>query len=259
MSNRELFLHNNDKDISDIFDWNNFRIGHFIQKNRGKSEQNQDCLFFYGGENYCLFGVADGVGGHAYGKEAAYTIGETLLQYSRVTDNQNLSIIDVIEKANKTIREKYPSGYSTLACCEIFDTEIRSYSTGDSEIQYLNSQGKTFFHSIPHSPVGYAVAGGHLDQAESLDHEERHLVNSVIGDEHLRIEVSSSLQLKRNSTVIIGSDGLFDNLSHHKISEYVSEGSFEEGFQNLVSFCQKRDENWKKDDDVSFLVLRKIK
>lgn len=259
MDNKEIFLHNIPEDATEILDWGDYRIGYFIQKNREKFDENQDCLFFFTKDDFCLFGVADGAGGHPKAMEAAYSIGESILQYVRVTESSQFQFVSLIEDANNKMREKYPTSHTTLSFAAMFDSELRSYSVGDSEVQYFNSQGTSIYNNIPQSPVGYAVEAGLMSQDEGLDHGDRYLVNNLMGDEHLRIEVASKVQLKRGYTVIVGSDGLFDNFSHDEIREGIGQGSFEQGFQNLVEQCRNRSEDWRKDDDVSFIVLRKIK
>ncbi|CAN0203407.1 unnamed protein product [Chrysoparadoxa australica] len=185
VDNKELFLHNILEDTSEVFDWNEFRIGYFIQRNKGKMEENQDCLFFYGREDFCLFGVCDGAGGHPNGLEAAYSVGESILQYVRVTENENFQFIGLIEEANEKMRAKYSSAHTTLSFAAMFGSELRSYSVGDSEVQYYNFSGETIYNNIPQSPVGYAVEAGLLSQDEGLDHGDRYLVINLMGDEHL--------------------------------------------------------------------------
>jgi len=259
MDSKEIFLHNIEEKEQDIFDWNDYRIGYFIQKNQSKGETNQDTLFFIGKEDFCLFGVADGAGGHPHGREASYSVGETIFQYVRTKKAQDVQLISLIEDANFKVREKYPNAFTTLAFGALFETELRSYSVGDSEIQYFNSTGETIYNNIPQSPVGYAVEAGYMSQEEALDHNDRNLVNNLIGDELLRIEVASRVQLKKGYSVLVGSDGLFDNVTHEELSEKVGKGSFEEGFKELCSFFTEHQDQWRKDDDISFIFLRKIR
>lgn len=259
VDNKELFLHNIKEDTEEIFDWSDYRIGYFIQKNKEKMDENQDTLFFLGRGSSCVFGVADGAGGHPNGLEASYLIGESILQYVRTTEDTDFQFISLIESANNKVREKYPKAHTTLSFSALFGNELRSYSIGDSEVQYFNGQGHIIYNNIPQSPVGYAVEAGLLSQDEGLDHSDRYLVNNLIGDEQLRIEVASKVGLKKGYSVIIGSDGLFDNFPHEEIADIVGHGSFEQGFSKLVGLCKERGDSWRKDDDVSFIVLRKIK
>lgn len=255
----ELFLHNIEEDTQEIVNWGDYRIGYFIQRNKSKVNENQDSLFLMAKDDFCLFGVADGAGGHPNGLEASYSVGESIFQYFRGIKSSDVQLISLIEKANNKVRDKYPEAYTTLSFAALFGSELRSYSVGDSEVQYFNNQGQMIYNNIPQSPVGYAVEAGMISQEEGLDHSDRYLVNNLIGDEHLRIEVASKVALKKGYSVIIGSDGLFDNFSHETICELVGKGLFEDGFSKLCDMCVNRGDDWRKDDDVSFLVLRKIK
>lgn len=255
----ELFLHNVQEDTQEIVDWNEYRVGFFIQKNKSKGNENQDTLFLMAKDDFCLFGVADGAGGHPHGMEASYTVGESIFQYFRGTKSSDVQLVSLIESANINVREKFPGAYTTLCFGALFGNELRSYSVGDSEIQYFNFQGQMVYNNIPQSPVGYAVEAGIMSQEEGLDHSDRYLVNNLIGDEQIRIEVASKVTLKKGYSVIVGSDGLFDNFSHETITDLVGKGPFEEGFSKLCKMCKERGDNWRKDDDVSFLVIRKIK
>jgi serine/threonine protein phosphatase PrpC len=255
----ELFLHNIEEDTQDIIDWGDYRIGYFIQKNKTKGSENQDTLFIMAQDDFCIFGVADGAGGHPNGIEASYSVGESIFQHVRGTKSADVQLISLIESANTKVREKYPEAFTTLSFAALFSDDLRSYSVGDSEVQYYNNAGEIIYNNIPQSPVGYAVEAGMLSQEEGLDHNDRNIVNNLIGDEHLRIEVASKVTLKKGFTVIVGSDGLFDNISHETLHSHVGSGSFEEGFEKLCQLCSQRGDDWRKDDDVSFILLRKVR
>lgn len=257
--NFELFLHGIEGPQKEIFDWGNYRIGTFIIQNKERGYSNQDSLFLSIKENFCLFGIADGAGGHKNGAEASYIIGETLLQYVRTAKPSETQIIHLIEEANQNVREKLSESFSTLAFGVLFQNELRSYSIGDSEIQYYNHQGENFYSNIPQSPVGHAIEAGVMSQQEGLDHPERNLVNNLVGDEHLRIEVATNTHLKKGYSVIIGSDGLFDNVPHEELLKTIGSGSFDEGFNQLCDLCENRSWDWRKDDDISFIFLKRMR
>lgn len=253
---KELLLHRISDHEAELFEWNDYKIGYFIQKNLAKSEDNEDILFFYGKDDFCFFGVCDGAGGHPNAADASYLVGETIFQYVRTHKPEEFQIIEMIEKANDRVIEAFPEAFTTLSLCFLHKNEIRSYSVGDSEIQYINHKAEVLYNNIPHSPVGHAVEAGLLSQEESLDHNERYVVNNLMGDETLRIEACSKFKLSKNDTVIVGSDGIFDNLSHEELSSILSKKNFNSKFKELSEYCLKRDESWRKDDDVSFLLLQ---
>lgn len=255
---KELFLHRIKEYESESFEWQGYKVGYFIQKNLTKSEDNDDVLFFYGADDYCIFGVCDGAGGHRNAAEASYIVGETILQYSRTHKPEEFQLIELIELANDNILKEYKGAYTTLSLCFIHGDMIRSYSVGDSEVQYTNQKAEVLYNNIPHSPVGHAVEAGIISQEESLDHQERNIVNNLMGDEVLRIEACTKFKLKKVHTVIVGSDGIFDNLTHDELSSILGRRSFSSKFKELSEYCIARDETWRKDDDVSFIILQQV-
>ena len=115
--------------------------------------------------------------------------------------------------------------------------------------------------TIPHSPVGYAVEAGVLDEKGAMFHEDRHLVSNMIGSQEMHIDVGSKLRLQQRDTLVLGSDGLFDNLLLKEIIEIVRKGPLEKVAKTLSTKCVRRmlQENGgtpSKPDDVTFVVFR---
>ncbi len=259
--NSTKVLQPNDDIESDIFDWNDYKISFFIQKNLTKSNDNEDCLFYNLADSGAVLGVADGVGGHPRGKDASRIAAECVVESYADGVFDGKVVLDIIEKANAKVRDLKVGARTTLVLGVINKDELRAYSIGDSEILYCNNRGNVIFSNIPQSPVGYAIAGGHMEQESSLDEPDRHLVNHLVGDEVLRLEASSKIALKKGHTILIGSDGLFDNIHHDKLIEYVTGGVFEECHEKLKSFCCKKPEDvsWRKDDDISYILIRRVR
>lgn len=254
------FLNDNNEDFQGLIEWNDYRIGHFIKKNINKSTYNEDVLFIFADEKSLLFGVADGAGGHPKGKEAAFITGETIKEFCETNSLKNINFVEIIEKINEKVMALKVGAHTTLSFGLINEESFRAASIGDSEVLYWNSFGTPIYSNIPQSPVGHSIEAGHLNQQESLDDPARYMVNNLIGDPVLRVEFATKMLLKKGHTILIGSDGLFDNISHDDLSELIAKGIFEKSFETLVEYCQKQNpEKWKKDDDISFIVIRRIK
>ncbi|WP_412473721.1 PP2C family protein-serine/threonine phosphatase [Halobacteriovorax sp. YZS-1-1] len=242
---------------SDLFDFGDYRIGYFISRHKYKegTEQNEDSLFISGDEKSFVFGVADGAGGHPRGRDASVAISEEISKYSA-----NSNSLDLIEAANQKVNDLKAGARATLAFAEIKYDNIRFYHVGDSEILYWNAHGNELYTSTPHSGVGHMVKAGVLGQEESLSHPERNYVNNLMGDDLIKIESTSSSIMKKGHTVLIGSDGLFDNIPHDTLTELIGQGGFDKSFEDLVNFCKTQTEDkWLKFDDTSFVVIRKVK
>ena len=47
--------------------------------------------------------------------------------------------------------------------------------------------------TIPHSPVGYAIEAGVLNEQDAMAHSQRHIVSNLIGSHDVRIDLSRVL------------------------------------------------------------------
>ena len=78
---------------------------------------------------------------------------------------------------------------------EISNGSVRPYHVGDSVILLVGQRGKIKLQTVSHSPVGYAVEAGVLDEVEAMHHQDRHVVSNFIGSPEMRIEVGAPLRL----------------------------------------------------------------
>ena len=232
----------------------------------GKETPNEDAcaLVPLDGSSGVLV-VADGAGGMPGGEEAA------AIAIDRVTraisweegdaDSLRARIVDGIEAANEAIRELTRGAASTLAVAEIRDGSMRSYHVGDSMIFVTGQRGRVKHQTVSHSPVGYAVESGMIDEEEAVHHEERHVVSNLLGSPDMRIEIGPSVPLAARDTLVLASDGLFDNFYFEEIVEHVRKGPLETVAWALVDQARRRmrrpeDVRPGKSDDLAFLVFR---
>jgi serine/threonine protein phosphatase PrpC len=217
-------------------------------------------------DNRAVLALADGVGGIRGGELASSTAIQQLqiALGNGVLEENNLraSILDAFENANKKVMETGLGAATTFAVVEIDSGKIRPYHAGDSEILIVGSRGKLKLHTVSHSPVGYAVESGVIDEREAMEHDERHIVSNVVGDPEMHIEVGPSLNFARQDTVIIASDGLTDNLHTNEIIEMIRKNPLQSVMQRLVAETSRRmlDHNGdhpSKPDDVTFLIYRR--
>jgi serine/threonine protein phosphatase PrpC len=255
-SNKQIILNKENETISKVIDIDAYRIGYFIMKCPG-ANINEDSLFISNKDDSILFGVSDGAGGHPKGAEASNYASNLSVDYYQSKSNFNPS--ELFEKINKSVLDLKVGAHCTLTLALIHNHALSVHSVGDSELIYWNAIGNEVYSNIPHSEIGYKVESGVLDQAESLDDPNRYLVTNLIGDQAIRIETTTPMELKKGHTILVGSDGLFDNISHEELQKIVSKGLFEEAFQKLTALCEVQDEeSWKKEDDISFILVRKI-
>jgi len=178
--------------------------------------------------NSAVLVVADGMGGGPSGEQAASLAVQALKTAVSEAARDGVilrsAIIDGIEKANLAVQALGVGAGTTLAVVEIQHRTARPYHVGDSTILIVGQRGRIKLQTISHSPVGFGVEAGLLDEAEAMHHEDRHVVSNVVGTNDMRIEIGSTVQLAERDTVLLSSDGLVDNLHVEEIVELVRKG-----------------------------------
>jgi serine/threonine protein phosphatase PrpC len=122
------------------------------------------------------------------------------------------ALLDGFELANERVLALGRGAATTLAAVEVVAGTIRTYHVGDSLILVVGGRGRIKWRTVAHSPVGYGLEAGLLDEEDALAHDERHLVSNVLGSTEMRIEIGPPLELAPRDTVLLASDGLADNL-----------------------------------------------
>jgi PPM family protein phosphatase len=219
------------------------------------------------GPEATVLAVADGVGGHGRGDEAARVALEALAdQLAALPPDQGDlrdSVLTAIDRANASLVARSPSPATTLVIATIFRGLLRCYTVGDSELMVVGQRGKLKLRTIPHSPTGYARESGLLDEASALLHDERHVLSNVLGMAGMHVAATTGLHLAARDTVVLGSDGVFDNLFHDEIIALVRAGEPLATAERLVAQLVQRMTGRPRDiefpskpDDMSFILFR---
>ncbi len=217
------------------------------------------------GDSALVLAVADGVGGTPAGRDASNRAVRTLSQMLARTDTraENLrpAILDALEEANRSIMAGSRGAATTLVVGEVAAGQVRSYHVGDSELLSIGQRGRIKLRITPHSPTGFAVEAGLLDEAEAVQHDQRHLLFNVIGTSDMRIEVGAPTKLDRLDTVLLASDGLMDNLYLDEIVDIVRKGPLPLAADTLAAHAAERMQSEdarhpSKPDDLTVILYR---
>ena len=210
--------------------------------------------------------VADGLGGLPAGEQASCLAVRKLIasveDASADEPSLRTAILNGLEEANRAIGELGVGAGTTMAIAEIQGHTVRPYHVGDSMILVVGQRGKVKLQTVSHSPVGYAVEAGLLDESEAMHHHQRHLVSNIIGTPDMRIEVGSTIELARYDTLLLASDGLFDNLHIDEIVQRVRKGPLKRAIRAMAEECRHRmlsprEGQPSKPDDLTFLAFRR--
>ncbi len=187
--------------------------------------------------------VADGVGGHVGGAEAARLTIEQISQTIKKVDagfSLRDAILDGIELANGEVLALKTGAAATLAVVEIDQGIARPYHVGDTLILITGQRGKVKFENIPHSPVGYAVEAGLIDKDDAVHHTARNLVSNVVGSNEMRIDIGPTIALSPRDTLLVASDSISDNFYGAEIVNSIRKGPLKKISVDLIYACRDR-------------------
>ena len=232
-----------------------------------KESDNEDSVAAipYGPDAVVLV-VADGAGGLPAGRRASQTAVRSLEASLNVAMSETMllrtAILNGIDAANATVLELGNGSATTLTVVTIEGQIARSYQIGDSEAIVIGQRGRIRAQTMAHSPTGFAVEAGMLDQREALHHEERHLVSNFIGTADMRIDMGAGIKLNPRDTVLLASDGLTDNVHAHEITELVRKGPMTDAVNSMIALARRRMtvetiHQPSKPDDLSVILFRK--
>jgi len=253
-----------DMTAPEVFDFCGGQVAVFTAAYPGRGSPNEDgVLHVRLDARHGVLAVADGAGGAAAGARASAAALRSVLGRLEGAEAANLreAVLSGFDDANRAVGDLGVGAATTLALVRIKDGTVRSYHVGDSLVLVFGQRGKRKLETIAHSPVGYAVEAGLLDEQEALHHDERHLVSNLVGLPDMRVEISGELRLAPRDTVLVASDGLSDNLHVDELVEMARKGPLKGVAERLAATALDRMRTPRetlpsKPDDLTFLLYR---
>ncbi|MGH9333392.1 MAG: PP2C family protein-serine/threonine phosphatase, partial [Vicinamibacteria bacterium] len=228
----------------------------------GSPNEDASALISVGSQGMVL-AVADGLGGARAGQQASALAVQCLVEAVRDAAREGrevrAGILDGFDRGNEKVMALGLGAATTLTVAEVERGSVRTYHVGDSFLLVTGARGRVKLKTIPHSPVGYGIESGLLDAEDAMGHHERHFVSNVIGSADMRIDVGSPVELSRHDTLVLGSDGLSDNLLTEEIVTCVRKGPLDAASRELLRRATERMEGPdgkapSKPDDLTFLI-----
>ena len=159
-----------------------------------------------------LFGVCDGMGGHAAGEVASAIAVRTIASHAPEHADDAL-MGAAVEAANETVIQGAETGEGkpgmgcTASCCLIEGTQMAVAHVGDSRI-YLLHAGTLVRVTHDHSYVEELVDAGEITADEARVHPSRSIITRALGSDPDMYADHFTLAVERGDRVIVCSDGL---------------------------------------------------
>lgn len=210
--------------------------------------------------------IADGAGGRAGAGEAAriaiQSVRDSILAAHHDPIDLLAPILRGIEEAHGRVQATGLGSATTLIVAELNGPWLRTYNVGDSGALLTGQRGRIGLQTLMHSPTGYAVEAGMMDESVALRHEERHVVSNLLGTSDMHVEVTNPVRVQPRDTLLLASDGVLDNLLTDQISRLIRTGGLPTAADRLMHEIDRRmnhpkDGEVSKPDDCTFIILRR--
>lgn len=159
-----------------------------------------------------LFGVCDGMGGHAAGEVASSIAVRTIAEQAPTSADDAL-LGAAVEAANEAVMNGAATGVGkpgmgcTASCCLIEGTHMAVAHVGDSRI-YLLHQGTLVRITHDHSYVEELVDAGEITADEARVHPNRSIITRALGSDPDMYADHFLLDVQKGDRIILCSDGL---------------------------------------------------
>ncbi len=193
----------------------------------------------------CLFGVADGMGGHLAGDIASRMTADLLLERLRGLSPRPDTLRECVSEVNQIVYARQKSDPSlsgmgtTLTVLWTGEKEMLLAHIGDSRA-YLLRGGQLRQVTEDHSMVAEMVREGLLTEEEAAVHPYRHMITRAIGTDP---EVNSdilTIDRQPGDKWLLCSDGLSGCVNDRELASHLSEYDLQEAADKLLDLALER-------------------
>ncbi|MBP0484977.1 PP2C family protein-serine/threonine phosphatase [Sagittula salina] len=205
-----------------------------------------------------LWVVSDGMGGHAAGDYASYTIVQALnsIGMSGSPDDLQARFMERIHRANHDIYEhalKMQRGTigATLVALLVHGEDYACIWSGDSRI-YLLRDGQLVQQTRDHTELRMLLDSGAITAEEAENWPRKNVITRAIGvTEEPHCDVISG-KLALDDTFILCSDGLTEHLSDADIADHARSYAPKEACERMIRLTLERGAK----DNVTVVAMR---
>lgn len=234
------------------------RFSVYQESNIGGRKSNQDRMGYCFTRDTLLLLLADGMGGHIQGEQAAtiamQTIGalfqqnanpyvkkpERFLEDSFFAAHREIHRYRAINNLPETPR-------TTIVACLIQHGNALWAHCGDSRAYWMRN-GQILARTRDHSRIETLIAQGKVDPSERDTHPERNKLFNCLGAPNMPIvEISRRANLQGGDVVLLCSDGLWSTLPDHVLAQHLHNSTIVRAVPEMIrtaaSIAGKRSDN----------------
>ncbi len=208
-----------------------------------KHKPNEDSLFAMQGagtynslpQEFGLFVVADGMGGHANGQNASRMAIQTIIDYilPKISENKQMEgeafaklLRDGVQCANEAVHhrnlEERADMGTTMTAALVFGPTAYIANVGDSRTYLYREPGGLTKITHDHSVVASLVEAGIIKPDDIYTHPKRNQIYRSLGEKPVVDVDSFIVSLKAGDKLLLCSDGLWDMVRDPEIQRLMS-------------------------------------
>ncbi len=197
-----------------------------------------------------LFIVADGIGGHAGGREASSLAVETIRNayFNSGSIDTGISLRNAIEEANKAINQKAKTSekfgrMGTTSSVLVIKNNIGTIGqVGDSKIYKIENNPPRRIEQLTmeHTQLNEMLKEGILSEEEAKNYPAKSALSRALGmEEKVKVDITDNILLTPGQTFVICTDGL-SKVNKDEILSIVTQNSPKDSCTKLINLANER-------------------
>lgn len=220
---------------------------------------NEDSVGYYEEEDFGIFVIADGMGGHNAGEVASRIAIDTIIEYviNHKKDRSEEEILnEAILSANRKIyresllNESCNGMGTTLVGAFVRGNNLTMVNIGDSR-GYILKDGQLVKVTKDHSLVQELLDNGTITNEEAKNHPNKNVITRALGTNPVVTADYYSLDLRGVSKILLCSDGLTNEVSEEDIFR-VLQGYNGNQCMELINMSKKNGGR----DNISIIIFK---
>jgi protein phosphatase len=220
---------------------------------------NEDSVGFYEGENYKVYIVADGMGGHNAGEVASKLAVDTVIDYIKsfkYIENLGDFLVEGIKMANEKIFQLSKSDSkligmgTTITACIVKDNNMIVANVGDSGCYIMRENG-VIKVTKDHSLVQQLIDEGSITEEEAITHPNKNIITRALGT-NIVVDIDTfDIDLCDVIKVVLCSDGLSNEVNVNEMYDIILNNNNEYACKQLIELSKLKGGR----DNISVIVF----
>ena len=229
---------------------------------QGGRKYQEDFLGVFCQNNFGVFALADGLGGHGLGDLASecvvryafeqYVPGcEASEYFQEVFLGGNERLLQIQDQRNDMRSAK-----TTLVCAVVEEGMLQAAYIGDSRLYYFR-QGKIQFCTADHSVLQMLVQAGEIRPDEIRKHPDRNRLLRVLGerDRPIKYQEISPIPLTPGDQILLCTDGFWEYVLEEEMEKDLAKARNPDDWMSRMRRKVRRRGFWERQDNYSALGI----